>query len=300
MADKATDRRKLILRTAMQLFAAKGASATSMQEIAELCGMSKGSLYLHFKSKEELEQSIYNYCYQMLEDRLAQVEQQKDSSPRDKLRIQIRVLLEQVLELREFLMMQLRDWLGSGKMPVEPGCVRENNLRLLHWGGAKLEIIYGAGIKPYIGELLFILNGMLGSYIRLLFMPNLPVSTEQMAKHLLTMLDESAAFMLRSKAAPLIPLSFLEAWGQHGPRLDAQPNRHPLFVIRQMKDELNVADADPELREEAAESLRILENELIELQPRKALLLGMLRNLRTIPALEERCNELETLIRLYR
>ena len=55
MADKNATRQELIIKTAMQLFAVKGSSSTSMQEIAELCGISKGSLYLVFKSKEELE-----------------------------------------------------------------------------------------------------------------------------------------------------------------------------------------------------------------------------------------------------
>ncbi|MFD1903552.1 TetR/AcrR family transcriptional regulator [Paenibacillus rhizoplanae] len=61
-------RKEQIIKTAMQLFAVKGSSSTSMQEIAELCGISKGSLYLIFKSKEELERSIYIYCFRMIHD----------------------------------------------------------------------------------------------------------------------------------------------------------------------------------------------------------------------------------------
>lgn len=78
LSTKSEEKRKLILRTAMQLFAIKGVSATSMQEIADICGMSKGSLYLQFKSKEELEHSVFDYCYEMLQDHLLQVERQPE------------------------------------------------------------------------------------------------------------------------------------------------------------------------------------------------------------------------------
>jgi AcrR family transcriptional regulator len=37
-----------------ELFATKGYSATSMEEICQVTGRSKGSIYYHFKSKEEL------------------------------------------------------------------------------------------------------------------------------------------------------------------------------------------------------------------------------------------------------
>ncbi len=39
---------------AIELFRAKGYSATSIDEIVSACGITKGSLYYHFKSKEEL------------------------------------------------------------------------------------------------------------------------------------------------------------------------------------------------------------------------------------------------------
>ncbi|WP_432730659.1 TetR/AcrR family transcriptional regulator [Variovorax sp. W6] len=48
------DHRKLIARNAAELFARKGYAATSMNEIAEACGLSKPGLYHHFKDKAEV------------------------------------------------------------------------------------------------------------------------------------------------------------------------------------------------------------------------------------------------------
>jgi AcrR family transcriptional regulator len=43
-----------ILQVAEQLFARQGYHVTTMEEVAEECGWSKGTLYLYFKSKEDL------------------------------------------------------------------------------------------------------------------------------------------------------------------------------------------------------------------------------------------------------
>ena len=44
----------IILATAKELFLEKGFDKTSMQEIASVAGISKGAIYHHFKSKEEI------------------------------------------------------------------------------------------------------------------------------------------------------------------------------------------------------------------------------------------------------
>ncbi|KPB05713.1 TetR/AcrR family transcriptional regulator [Bacillus sp. CHD6a] len=47
-------KKQLIMEKATELFANQGFEATSIQQITEQCGISKGSFYLSFKSKDEL------------------------------------------------------------------------------------------------------------------------------------------------------------------------------------------------------------------------------------------------------
>jgi AcrR family transcriptional regulator len=51
--------RERILEAALQVFAANGANASSVQEVAEAAGMSKQALLHHFKSKELLRAGVY-------------------------------------------------------------------------------------------------------------------------------------------------------------------------------------------------------------------------------------------------
>lgn len=52
--DKALRKRDLILDKAKELFIQRGYASTSMDELVRYIGVSKGSIYYHFKSKEEL------------------------------------------------------------------------------------------------------------------------------------------------------------------------------------------------------------------------------------------------------
>ncbi|USB32915.1 TetR/AcrR family transcriptional regulator [Paenibacillus sp. YPG26] len=292
MSEKSTDKRKHIIRTAMELFSAKGPSATSMQEIAEHCGMSKGSLYLHFKSKVELETSIYNHCYQMLQEHLIEADQLPGLSPKEILQKQIEVLLSLVLELREFLLMQLRDWVTNGKKSMEPQCVKDNNLMLLSWAQTRLVRAYGPEIAPYAADLTLFLHGSFGSYIRLLFDSRINISIQMMSEHLMFALDQLSDGFLHKRPLPLFSAEILEQWANEGLE-GLAPNRHPLQVIKSMKIRARDLSLPADRKEEVMDSLQILEQEIVELQPRRVILQGMLRNLENIPELDEEFKELE-------
>ncbi|WP_243666670.1 TetR/AcrR family transcriptional regulator [Vulcanisaeta sp. JCM 16159] len=47
-----------IINAAIKVFAEKGFDAASMDEVAKMCGVSKGTIFLYFKSKDELIQSV--------------------------------------------------------------------------------------------------------------------------------------------------------------------------------------------------------------------------------------------------
>ncbi|WP_410512662.1 TetR/AcrR family transcriptional regulator [Paenibacillus sp. BR2-3] len=293
VADNTVDKKEKIIKTAMQLFAVKGSSATSMQEIAELCGMSKGSLYLVFKSKEELERSIYIYCFRMIRDPLLHEEQQSTKTPQEKLRKQIEILLNHVYELREFLQRQIQDLAGSGRTDA-PEWVRKSSVPVMKWFRLKLETAYGREILPYTGDLCLLVHGMISSYVRVIFHPDAPVSTASMADHLVDIMDMVAAGLLAGKPHPLIPEAIISSWMEDG---EGSLRKNPLQLIKEMKQQLSTSSTiDPRQLEDAMESLVILEKEILVTHPRRAIVQGMLSNLQSCPELAEISKELKKLV----
>ena len=51
---KVSNRRDLIIRTASRLFRTKGYERTTVRDLADAVGMHSGSLFFHFRSKEEI------------------------------------------------------------------------------------------------------------------------------------------------------------------------------------------------------------------------------------------------------
>lgn len=298
MSEKQTDRKTYILKTALQLFSTQGISSTSMQEIAEVCEMSKGSLYLHFKSKEELEESIYLYCYQLVLDSVMLVEQDGLLSPKEQLLKQVEVLLSHLIELRGFLKKQFIEGPGPNKKHGHPDCLQDDQFRMLGWFKLKLESIYGSEVEPYTMDLTLFFGGILGSYLRMLFIPGLPLNIQRMSRHLISLLDDVSESVISKAADPLIASDMWSHWvNEFKDQSDYQ--RHPLQVTKEMKVILKEISLHNNTYKDALESIHILEKEIVDIQPRKVILLGMIGNLAQISELQVLNDELKEIISLY-
>lgn len=87
--------RNLIIETAGRLFLEKGYEHTSIQDIIDhLGGLSKGAIYHHFKSKEEIMMAVGDKFYASSEIRMNEICQRTDLSGREKLQEVFRVSLD--------------------------------------------------------------------------------------------------------------------------------------------------------------------------------------------------------------
>ena len=64
------DSRQDILRTAARLFQQRGYDATSMNDVAAALKLSKGGLYHHFQSKDEILFHIMSHAMDITEERV--------------------------------------------------------------------------------------------------------------------------------------------------------------------------------------------------------------------------------------
>jgi AcrR family transcriptional regulator len=94
------DSRQEILRTAARLFQQRGYDATSMNDVAASLKLSKGGLYHHFQSKDEILFEIMNHAMELTQERvIAPVRAIAD--PIERLRALIRLHIEVVLSPRD-------------------------------------------------------------------------------------------------------------------------------------------------------------------------------------------------------
>jgi AcrR family transcriptional regulator len=98
--ESVVDSRQEILRTAARLFQQRGYDATSMNDVAAALKLSKGGLYHHFQSKDEILFEIMTHAMEITEERV--VKPVRDiPDPEERLRALIRLHIEVVLSPRD-------------------------------------------------------------------------------------------------------------------------------------------------------------------------------------------------------
>jgi TetR/AcrR family transcriptional regulator, cholesterol catabolism regulator len=94
------DSRQEILRTAGRLFQQRGYDATSMNDVAAALKLSKGGLYHHFQSKDEILYEIMNHAMDITQERVIDPVR-RIADPEQALRALIRLHIEVVLSPRD-------------------------------------------------------------------------------------------------------------------------------------------------------------------------------------------------------
>jgi AcrR family transcriptional regulator len=98
--EAATDSRQDILRTAARLFQQQGYDATSMSDVAGALKLSKGGLYHHFQSKDEILFHLMDHAMDITQeqviDRVREI-----ADPEERLRMVIRLHIGVVLRERD-------------------------------------------------------------------------------------------------------------------------------------------------------------------------------------------------------
>jgi len=91
--------RQEILRTAARLFQQKGYDATSMNDVAAALKLSKGGLYHHFESKDEILFHIMSHAMQITEERVINVVRRIDPASVDGAEERLRTLIRRHIQL---------------------------------------------------------------------------------------------------------------------------------------------------------------------------------------------------------
>lgn len=255
---------------------------TSMQQIADACGLSKGSLYTYFKSKEELLSDIFGYYYQVLRDQIASAENESESFEENFIR-EIAIRTRHYYAFQEFFMMQLKEIHGL-EDPSLNDFVRKENSRLIKRTEQQIIAIYGNEVTPFAADLNASLKGMMIAYLGEIIEKETSQDFGRLARYLFKQLSASAKWMLDEKPGPFFIACLHKKQGEHYADVV-----HPLYFIKKLKEmarrEKNASFA--------LDSIMTLEKELLEVNPRAAILTGMLFNLKSLPNMKLIAEELE-------
>ncbi|MEV2910315.1 TetR/AcrR family transcriptional regulator [Paenibacillus larvae] len=294
MAERMTEKKKQIILAAMKLFSLNGFNNTSMQEIAETCEMSKGSLYTYFKSKEELLLSMMQFFSQQIWDRIMLIQHEPKLTEKEKFSKQIEVHMQHFVEFREINMKQIFNSVGRSNENIA-NYIRNMNYEMLHWLEKRMIDMYGKELEPYKADCAMFFGGLFSTYFTLILMENIKIPVKKIISSFLRLLDYMVGGILATKPDPLLTP---ETWPNYAGGLcgNNYEKDHPLVLIKQMQHQLEKSGIDsPDGL--ASESLKWLEEEFRQMEPRQVIIKGMIANLGEFRELEPKLRRLCDLVK---
>lgn len=263
-----------IIEVSMRLFASKGFSTTSIQEIATESGISKGAFYLHFKSKDDLLLAILQYHFEMIEQAFSEVIT-SSQSPREKFISQQMALYSHFLTHREFLIMLTKEQAIPRNETIKHLLLGKQMESHQHYRQSIIDI-YGLDIEPYSWDITIILEGMIKSYMGVLLFSSPDFNIKQVTEFILKRTDsivkdiyEDSPFLTNDKVEEIIHF-FLSS---------DQPSLSS--VLKNLEEEIDKIGED-----ELLVTFQVLKEELEKEKPRAPVIQGMLSNFSGYPSLD--------------
>ncbi|MWV46803.1 TetR family transcriptional regulator [Paenibacillus sp. HJL G12] len=278
-----SDRKQEIMDAAIHIFSRKGFNGSTMQDIAEGCGMSKATLYQHYKSKDQLLLSIFHMINDRLYVKLQASMNQVHTTSADSLRDQIELQLQDSLAHRDLIRMLITENPNSYNEEVlkASGAMRGRMIR--HYE-KMFHTVYGPRIEPYAVDLVYSLLALLEQYSGLVILENAAISMKELSYYILKMLDYMAEGLMKEEG--LKPIL-----GEHNYpeylRCDiTEPETDSVegLICRMYRRADSLSKSGKE-EQDVRDSILLLDQELKSPTPRRFIVQGMLLNLQQIEEL---------------
>ncbi|SDX83070.1 TetR/AcrR family transcriptional regulator [Salimicrobium album] len=268
-----------IMQAAIKLFAKKGFTSTSVQEIAKNAGISKGAFYLHFSSKDELLFALFDYYYNQMKAKVDACANEPD--PREKFVSQLAVMFKEIASHRDFIKMQIREQTIPFNEDIETFTSRMRYESYQFYQNHILDI-YGKNAEEFSFEISIISEGMYKAYLELILMEGARFDFRNLAETLLRRVDYLVEGFLYHQDTPLLTKAYMA---------DLIPEEF-LGVSESALHKLIQAE-ETKAGGEEKEALTILKEELTSSSPRNAIIKGMTAVLREDGRFEEIIDRVE-------
>lgn len=271
-------KKQLIMEKALELFAKQGFEATSVQQITEQCGISKGAFYLSFKSKDELILSLIDHFMMQITSNLDYIVRDTGDDKEVLYKFYYGVF-SSFYKYSDFAKIFIKE---------QTHTFNEEFILKIHYYDSQVEKIILSMIERIYGEhlrtkldIMYSIKGFMNIYSHLFLFSQVPFDLHQLAQSLVEKTD------LLAKHA-VVPFLTEELY---------QKVKHPIKEEERKEKILAIIDQKIEEVEDPIEkeSLILLKKELYVPNLSQAILKGLLENLHSNP----HCKWISYLLRSY-
>jgi TetR/AcrR family transcriptional regulator, fatty acid metabolism regulator protein len=111
------DKKNVILDAAIKIFSSEGYHKAKISKIAEIAGIGAGTVYLYYKSKEDILEQLFIRTWSRIEQTLIDLTSEPDRSPKECLTELLNTIVKLIAENKDFARMVLHEYSfwSSGK-----------------------------------------------------------------------------------------------------------------------------------------------------------------------------------------
>lgn len=273
------DKKQHIIETALALFADKGFHETSIQDIAESAGIAKGSVYLYFKSKEDLLVSALKHTVRKMVEDVASAAASPGLSPRERLVLKLEAQFRFSLTHRSFISMLLNERTVHVNDDLK-AFMYEFRIRSMQRSFADIMDVYGERIRPYALDVVAALEALTSHYIGFLIIDRAELDVQELSAFLADVLDDAAEGMLRRGRSPVLSERMLFPSASDAAACEERGDDAAAHWLRLVRETIPEVVADEARREELQSYALVLERELRKPSPSPALAGALLAHLR--------------------
>lgn len=175
-------KKQLIMEKALELFSEQGFEATSVQQITERCGISKGAFYLSFKTKDELVFSMVDYFLQQFIIDVDQIV--RGSYNKDTLLVEFYKSIFQAFKAHSAsarIFFNEKIFLSKKELFHKITAYEAEMSKSIIY---MLEQLYEDKLQETKYDVMYCIKGFMKSYAELIIFSNLPLDLDQLAKSL--------------------------------------------------------------------------------------------------------------------
>lgn len=271
-------KKQLIMEKALELFAQQGFELTSVQQITEHCGISKGAFYLSFKSKDELILALIDqFMSQMISDTDYQVTNARND---EKTLYEFYFTMFQSTQKHSNfakILMKEQSHSFNKELVIK---FRYYDRLLEKTILSMMEALFGKEIENTKHDLVYCIKGFISIYSELILFNNVQVDLDKLSQSLV----EKTNLLATQVTIPFVT----EEIFQSKQLCSEEMTKDQLLEILDQ----NLSEAEETLEQE---SLLLLKQHLLEPSLSPALVEGLLKNIQDYP----NCKWVAYLLRNY-
>lgn len=277
-----TDTRDQLLDAATALFLEQGFAKTTIQQIADRVGISKGAFYLHFRSKSQLMVGIMQSLGDSILEKVEEILARDDLSPREQLRAQLRYHFDEVLEHQQLMELYFRE----ANISIDNELLLVAQKVRIDWQQTQEAFIRRAfpdHDPAFTADLTVSLNGALNEYYTYVLLDGVSIDADRVADLLLAMTEAMVERLARGDVAPVLGPNALPGSADLEAQLIQARDERISVALEEMLAEAQ--DLGEDASQEVGQTVDLLRDMLAQEDPNPLLLQGLLANLRDLKSL---------------